>query len=162
MDKKTATVLLIIGGGILALLSSATIITVRRKRSPYARVTRWDEYILPVAQNTQVHPAVIAAVIEVESDGRPSIRGTAGEFGLMQLKCETARDMGFVWDCKRLYQPELNILYGSKYLAYQTKRYGGNLRMVLSAYNAGTATSANQAYVDKAMSAYLRYMEYYV
>ena len=161
MDKKTASILLI-GGGALALLSSAAVVTVVRRKSPNANVTRWDEYIRAVAQQMQIAQPIIAAVIEVESSGNPKATGTVGEFGLMQIKCETARDMGYPYDCQRLYAPDLNILYGAKYLAYQSKRYGGNLRLILSAYNAGTATSKNPTYVNKAMAAYQRYLPYYV
>lgn len=161
MDKKTAS-LLLIGGGAIALLSTVTVVSVVRKKSPNANVTRWDEYINAAALQTQVAKPIIAAVIEVESNGNPKSTGTVGEIGLMQMKCETAKDMGYVWDCKRLYLPDLNILYGAKYLAWQSKRYGGNLRLVLSAYNAGTATSANPTYVNGAMAAYQRYLPYYV
>lgn len=163
MDKKT-TSLLLIGGGVVALLSATAVVSIvqRKKSSPQANVTRWDEYIQSAAQQTQVAPPLIAAVIEVESSGNPNSTGTVGEIGLMQMKCETAKDMGYVWDCKRLYAPELNILYGAKYLAYQSRRYGGTIRLILSAYNAGTATSKNPTYVNKAMAAYQRYMLYYV
>ena len=160
MDKKTTSILLI-GGGVVALLSSVAVVSVVRKRTPNANVTRWDEYINAAALQTQIARPIIAAVIEVESSGNPDSRGTVGEIGLMQIKCETAKDMGYVWDCQRLYTPELNILYGAKYLAYQSRRYGGNLRLILSAYNAGTATSKNPTYVNRAMSAYQRYMPYY-
>lgn len=162
MDKKTAS-LLLIGGGAVALLSTATVVSVvqRKRVSPQANVTRWDKYIQAAAQQTQVAPPIIAAVIEVESSGNPDSTGTAGEFGLMQIKCETAKDMGYFWDCQRLYLPEINILYGAKYLAYQSKRYGGNIRLILSAYNAGTATSKNPTYVNKTMAAYQRYLPYY-
>lgn len=160
MDKKTASIL-ILGGGVLALAGAATVFVVQKKRSPHPNVTKWDKYIYMASQSTQVSPALIASVIEVESDGNSASTGTVGEIGLMQMKCETAKDMGYVWDCKRLYLPDLNILYGAKYLAWQLKRYGGNLRMTLSAYNAGIATLANPTYVNKAMSAYQRYMEYY-
>ena len=159
MDKKTAAIL-IIGGGILALASGAAATVVTRKRSLNPTVTQWDEYIYLAAQNTQVAPAIIAAVIEVESGGRANSTGTVGEIGLMQIKCDTAKQMGYVGDCQKLYNPDLNILYGAKYLAWQSKRYGGNLRMIFSAYNAGTATSSNPTYVGKAMSAYQRYVEF--
>lgn len=160
MDKKTA-LLMLIGGGVLALISAATVKVVLKKRSPHPNVTRWDEYIYTASQSTQVSPALIASVIEVESNGHADETGAVGEIGLMQMKCKTARDMGYIWDCKRLYIPELNILYGAKYLAWQLKRYGGNLRMTLSAYNAGTATLSNPTYISKAISAYQRYVEYY-
>lgn len=146
---------------MVALLSSVAVVSVVRKKSPNANVTRWDEYINVASQQTQVASPLIAAVIEVESSGNPDSTGTVGEVGLMQVKCETAKDMGYPWECKRLYLPELNILYGAKYLAWQSRRYGGNLRLILSAYNAGTATSKNPTYVNKAMSAYQRYMPYY-
>ena len=156
MDKKTIAALLMAGGGIVFFASIA-----QPTQSPNAKVTQWDDEIHNALRATGVSPAIIAATIEIESGGRPTATGTSGEFGLMQLMCPTAEQVGFSGACENLFVPKVNILFGAKYLAWQSRRYGGNLEKVFSAYNAGTATSKNRQYVNKAMSAYRRYLRYY-
>ncbi len=56
------------------------------------------------------------AVVHQESGFRPHVTGGAGEIGLMQLKCQTARGMGFSGSCKALYNPDTNLRFGMKYL----------------------------------------------
>ena len=157
MDKKLAT-LILAGGGVLLLVGVAQS---SGKESPNLKVTRWDDEIFNASRHTGVSPAMIAAVIEVESGGTPTVTGGSGEFGLMQIMCATAEQVGFSGDCQNLFIPKINILYGAKYLAWQLKRYNGNIEQVFSAYNAGTATARNRSYVEKAVAAHRRYTEYY-
>ena len=42
-----------------------------------------------------VSPALVHAVIQVESNYKPNSKGRAGEIGLMQIKPATARMMGY-------------------------------------------------------------------
>ncbi|WEX11341.1 transglycosylase SLT domain-containing protein [Chelativorans sp. AA-79] len=85
-------------------------------------------------------PVVLAhAVISVESNYRPSARGSAGEIGLMQIKPATARMMGYSGSAKGLYEPETNIKYGMKYLGKAFKLGGGNTCSAILKYNAGHA-----------------------
>ncbi|WP_371179775.1 lytic transglycosylase domain-containing protein [Chelativorans sp. J32] len=77
------------------------------------------------------------AVISVESNYRPGVRGRAGEIGLMQIKPATARMMGYSGSAKGLYEPETNIKYGMKYLAEAFKLGGGKTCSVILKYNAG-------------------------
>ncbi len=160
MNQKTVVVALMVGGGILLLVGGATAVT-RKRTSPNPNITRWDEYIYLVSSQTGVPQAIIAAIMEIESSGRKDAKGTSGEIGLMQIKCDTARQVGFTGECKDLFAADTNIFWGAKYLRWQWKRYNGNLSQVFSAYNAGTATDTNTLYVRKVMSAYQRYMEYY-
>lgn len=160
MNQETVVVVLI-GGGLLLLAGGAAAATIVTKTSPNPNVTRWDEYIYLVSSQTQVPKAIIAAIMEIESSGRKDAKGTSGEFGLMQIKCDTARQVGFTGECKDLFIAYTNIFWGAKYLQWQWTRYNGNLSQVFSAYNAGTATDANPLYVRKVRSAYQRYMEYY-
>lgn len=77
------------------------------------------------------------AIVSVESNYRIEVTGRAGEIGLMQIKPATARDMGFVGDKTDLYNPEVNIKYGMKYLAGAERRGGGTLCGTILKYNAG-------------------------
>lgn len=77
------------------------------------------------------------AVIEIESNFRPNVRGQAGEIGLMQIKPATARGIGFNGTTKELFEPETNIKYGMKYLG-EAYRLGGETTCgAILKYNAG-------------------------
>lgn len=84
-----------------------------------------------------------ADATRVEPDGRRSI-------GLMQVLEGTARDMGLL-EPRLMYDPTVSIDYGTRYFARQLKRYGGDVRRAVSAYNAGTATARNRSYVEKVL-----------
>jgi soluble lytic murein transglycosylase-like protein len=77
------------------------------------------------------------AVVMVESSYDPAARGADGEIGLMQVKPDTARLMGFEGDEERLFHPEVNIRYGMKYLAEAKRRGGGTVCGTILKYNAG-------------------------
>jgi len=144
---------LIIGGALLLFLGMRKEI---RKTERLESVERfWDIYET-VGTLLDVPPGLIAAIVHVESKGNPSARGMFGEWGLMQIKCETARDMGFTGRCEDLLNEYVNVYYGTKYLRWQYDRYG-DWRMAISAYNAGSYTERNREYVEKVISAWRAY-----
>jgi soluble lytic murein transglycosylase-like protein len=55
------------------------------------------------------------AIIHVESRHHANARHTS-HYGLGQIKCGTARGIGFRGDCKQLLNPEINLEYSFKYL----------------------------------------------
>jgi len=66
----------------------------------------------------------------------------AGAIGLMQLLPDTAQGIatrtgGDAFVVDDLYDPELNIRYGSWYLSHLLRRYDGDVRTALAAYHAG-------------------------
>lgn len=68
----------------------------------------------------------------------------ATSWGLMQIMGQVARELGFPFQAlSQLCDPVLGVHYGAAHLAHQYRRYGGDLKKALSAYNAGTATTAN-------------------
>lgn len=76
-------------------------------------------------------------IAKVESNYNPKARGSAGELGLYQLKCSTAREMGFRGNCTTLLNPAVNIHYGLKHLAVAIKKSNGNLKLAASKHNGG-------------------------
>ena len=40
-------------------------------------------------------------IAKIESGYNPRLRGNAGEYGVFQMKCTTARGLGFEGDCSR-------------------------------------------------------------
>jgi soluble lytic murein transglycosylase-like protein len=76
-------------------------------------------------------------IAKVESNYNPHARGSRGELGLYQLKCSTAREMGFRGNCTTLLNPAVNIQYGLKHLALAIEKSNGNLRLAASKHNGG-------------------------
>ena len=81
---------------------------------------------------------MVLSVINIESSFDEMSISKAGAIGLMQLKLETANDMAIrnkenIITKYQLYDPELNIKYGCKYLRYLIDYYNGNLILALCA-----------------------------
>jgi soluble lytic murein transglycosylase len=102
---------------------------------------RHEDIIRQQAAEKGLDPALIAAVIYTESRFRDQT-SAAGAKGLMQILPSTADDIahksggtGFVQG--DLADPQINIAYGSFYLRYLLRRYGGNEILAIAAYNGG-------------------------
>jgi len=93
----------------------------------------YGQLIHEKAEKYDVDPALVAAVIEQESRFKPRAKSPVGARGLMQLMPRTGRWMG----AKNLYDPEQNVDAGVKYIAYLNKRFNGDLKKIIAAYNAG-------------------------
>jgi soluble lytic murein transglycosylase len=103
------------------------------------------------ARNYRIEPALLAAVIDVESKFRANAKSPSGAIGLMQLLPSTAHGIavhtgGSQFETQDLYNPEINVRYGSWYLRHLLDKYGDE-RTALAAYNAG------QNNVDRWMAA---------
>lgn len=108
-----------------------------RARYPLA----YEHIIRGHAANHGLDPALLAAVVYVESRFDPHAESSAGAIGLMQLLPDTARGIaartaGDRFVVNDLHDPEINVRYGSWYLDHLRARYG-DLRTVLAAYHAG-------------------------
>jgi len=99
----------------------------------FAEEIPYGELIHEKSQKYGVDPALVAAVIEQESRFRPRAKSQVGARGLMQLMPRTGRWMG----ADNLYDPEQNIDAGVKYIKYLNKRFNGDLKKTIAAYNAG-------------------------
>jgi soluble lytic murein transglycosylase-like protein len=93
----------------------------------------YDSTIQSMARLYRLEPALIKAVMHVESSFHPRARSHKGALGLMQLMPATARRFGVT----NAYHPEQNIEGGVKYLQWLAQRYSGNERLTLAGYNAG-------------------------
>ena len=89
--------------------------------------------ILRSTINTQVSPALVLAVITVESAGRADAVSGAGAQGLMQLMPATAERFGVTDSLK----PAQNITGGVKYLNWLMEEFDRDPILVLAGYNAG-------------------------
>jgi len=102
---------------------------------------RYEQIIRGHAANYRLDPALLAAVVYVESSFDPNARSDAGALGLMQLLPETAegialRTGGMRFVVADLGDPEINVRYGSWYLDHLRHRYG-DMETSLAAYHAG-------------------------
>lgn len=79
-------------------------------------------------------------IAKVESGYNPNVRGAAGEYGVYQLKCATAKGVGFSGNCAQLLNASTNVQYGLKHLSLAVKLSHGNLRLAASKHNGGLGT----------------------
>jgi len=95
--------------------------------------------ILRATLDTDVSPALVLAVIGIESAGRADAVSSAGAVGLMQLIPATAERFG-VSDST---DPVQNIKGGVAYLDWLLDEFDNDPVMVLAAYNAGEGAVRN-------------------
>ena len=95
--------------------------------------------ILKSTVGTSVSPALVLAMIAVESSGRVDAVSSAGAQGLMQLMPATAERFGV---SDRLI-PDQNISGGVKYLDWLMREFDGDPILVLAGYNAGEGAVRN-------------------
>lgn len=96
--------------------------------------SQWLEPIIAKASRRYgVDTGLIKAVIKAESDFNPRAVSSAGARGLMQLMPATARGLG-VDDS---FDPEQNVMAGTRFLRDLLNRYNGDIDSTLAAYNWG-------------------------
>ncbi|MEO1558042.1 MAG: lytic transglycosylase domain-containing protein, partial [Pseudomonadota bacterium] len=105
-------------------------------------------------------PALVLAVMAVESGGDASAVSRAGAQGLMQLMPATAEEFGVV----DAFAPDQNIKGGVAYLDWLMARFDGDPVLVLAGYNAGPGAvrdhggvppyAETRDYVPKVLAAY--------
>lgn len=111
------------------VVTVAAIYAVQADRSggyPYAGLIR------SAAEAHGLDPALVAAVVEVESGFNASATSSAGAMGLMQIMPATAAE----WGLTRPFDAAANLDTGAAYLAWLIDRYG-SAELALAAYNAG-------------------------
>lgn len=95
---------------------------------------RLDAIISKASKVYGVDRDLICSVIKAESGFDPGATSPKGAMGLMQLMPETARGLG-VTDA---YDPEQNVMGGTRHLRWLLDRYDGDVEKALAAYNWGT------------------------
>ena len=97
------------------------------------RAAQHERVIQAHSAQHRIDPALIKAVIAVESCFDTKAVSRAGARGLMQLMPGTAAELGV----RNVFNPEENIRGGVTYLRKMLERFGQNIRLALAAYNAG-------------------------
>jgi soluble lytic murein transglycosylase len=129
---------------VVLAVSAAAAWTLREEPDFYLRARyplEYEHMIRGHAANHDLDPALVAAVVYVESRFDPNARSGAGAIGLMQLLPDTAKGIALRTGGARfvvadLRDPEINIRYGTWYLDHLRGRFG-DLQLALAAYHAG-------------------------
>lgn len=119
-----------------------------RHTSIYQRVVNHPNLkrLLPLiernARSQSLDPALVKAVVAVESGFDPAAVSPRGAFGLMQLLPETAARYGVIGDPRRsaaqkLLDPAINLRAGTHYLHDLVVQFADDVSLALAAYNAG-------------------------
>lgn len=93
----------------------------------------FEPIIQKASRQYGVDAELIRAVIKAESNFNPRAVSHAGAQGLMQLMPATARGLGV----SNSFDPEQNIMAGTRFLKGLLDRYRGDLDSALAAYNWG-------------------------
>lgn len=93
----------------------------------------YNDEVLLAAKETTIDPALIHAVITVESKHNARASSKKGAYGLMQLMPATAQR----FNVRDKHNAKQNILAGAQYLRELLTAFNGDLNLSLAAYNAG-------------------------
>ena len=93
----------------------------------------FNDEVLLAAKVTTLDPALIHAVIAVESKHNSKASSLKGAYGLMQLMPATAQR----FNVRDKHSTKQNILAGAQYLHELLTAFNGDLNLSLAAYNAG-------------------------
>lgn len=95
------------------------------------------------AKINRIEPELVVAIMQHESGFNEKAYNpepttpTQPSYGLMQIKATTASQFGFTGDPAKLYDPETNIQYGTKYIAWLASKFT-RIKDIISGYNAGS------------------------
>lgn len=160
-----------------------------RRASEWSYPRKYAECVEEWASLYGIDPLLVYAFIRTESGFDPRAESSVGARGLMQITEET-----FLWLKSKiapeetltfddLYEPSVNIRFGTYYVRCSLDRYGGDIATAAAAYHSGWGTvdalraraeySADglaltkfpyaqmNHYVDKIARSYQRYQELY-
>jgi soluble lytic murein transglycosylase-like protein len=123
-------------------------------------VSAYGTEILMATLDKDVSPALVLAVMGVESSGRADAVSSAGAVGLMQLIPDTAKR----FNVNDITDPKQNIAGGVAYLDWLIKEFNNDAVLALAGYNAGENAvkkyegvppyAETRAYVPKVIAAW--------
>ena len=108
---------------------------------------RYKNIIKTYARENNISASFIASIIKTESNFNSKAESKKGAIGLMQILPATGKWIyekyySEVFEDEMLYDPEINIKIGVKYLSYLFEKYDDDVT-VLACYNAGEGVVKN-------------------
>lgn len=142
MNKKN-----IILSGVIALFLLVILSLVLVKTFVYP--LDYEDIVLTNSYKYDLDPYLVFAVINTESNFDKNAISSKDAKGLMQITDSTAQEMNEMTNSadtitdENIYDEEVNIELGCKYLASLISRYNGNYYIAICAYNAGIGNVNN-------------------
>ena len=95
--------------------------------------------VFDAANGESIDPELAFRLVKLESDFDPHAQSAAGALGLTQLMPSTARYYQKGLRDAQLFDPDLNLHIGFRYLHSLIEQYHGNVGLALLVYNRGEA-----------------------
>ncbi|WP_339721988.1 lytic transglycosylase domain-containing protein [uncultured Paraglaciecola sp.] len=128
-----------------------------------------QQRIISEANRQNITPSLALAIAKVESNFNPNALSYAGAKGVMQIMPRTA-EQAFGVPRERLFEPDVNIKIGVKFIKQLLERYNNRLDIALSHYNGGSGVKnsqgelrvmpATQGYVDKVLGTQQEFLQH--
>jgi len=132
---------------------------------------KYYNIILEMSKKFNVEPEIIMAVIKWESNWNEKaylFEKNVNDYsvGLMQVRYDTAKSMGFTGKFEELFDPYINIYYGTRYLKSRLDKYSDlPFKIQIATYNSGSplwtdifhTRVKNQNYADIVYKYYIEY-----
>lgn len=142
--KKTYKNILIVIAILLLLIIALKALNVKNIILNRVYPKKYQEYVEKYANEYNIDPLLVFSIIKAESNFNKDAKSTSKAKGLMQVMDSTAIEIANKIDEpimeETLYDPEKNIMIGTKYYSELLKLYNGNTLLALTAYNAGIGT----------------------
>ncbi len=144
---------------VLSLL--AVLLTPIASATYYYATDDIQQRVIAEAKRQNIPPSLALAIAKVESNFNPQALSHAGAKGVMQIMPRTAEQV-FGVSRSRLFDPDVNIELGVKFIKKLLERYDDRLDIALSHYNGGSRVKnrhgelsvmpATRDYVDKVLA----------
>ena len=133
--KKQLSLTLLLVTAALGLLTSCGSTPKGADAHAYARVKNWRSILdlKHLESQYDLPKGLLSAVMHQESGGKANARSRVGAQDLFQFMPDTARDLRL----DSAYNPEPSAQAAAQYLSQLYKRYNGDLKLTLAAYNWG-------------------------
>lgn len=98
----------------------------------------YEPIVRSKVSGSPVDENLVWAIMKAESNFRPEVVSAVGAIGLMQLMPSTARRLSRNTDSRRLFEPETNIEFGTRYIKENLwPLFPDDYVSVIASYNAG-------------------------
>ncbi|MBU5317242.1 lytic transglycosylase domain-containing protein [Clostridium bornimense] len=103
---------------------------------------KYKDIVIKYSEENDVDPFFIMSIIKAESNFDKDARSSKGALGLMQVTPSTGEWIAekinnSIFEEDNLFDPDINIRYGTWYINYLSNKFNGNRNVIIAAYNAG-------------------------